>query len=64
MNKFKEFKLFFDIICFGCQHKETVDFLVADLFDIEGDLILSDVEHINLANRNCQNCQAYIFTDF
>ena len=31
---------------------------------MEGDLILSDVEHINLAKRNCQSCQAYNFIDF
>ena len=31
---------------------------------MEGDLILSDVEHISLANRNFQNFQAYNFIDF
>ena len=56
--------MFFDTTCFDCQHKETVNFRVADLFNTEVDLILSDIEHINLANRYCQNCQAYIFIDF
>ena len=53
MNKFKEFKFFFGVIFFDCQHKKTVKFLVADLFNIDSDLILSVVAHINLTNRNC-----------
>ena len=64
MNKFKKFKLIFDIICFDCRHKVTINFLAGDLFKIEGDLILSDAEYINFRNRNCQNCQACIFIDF
>ena len=64
MNKFKEFNFFFGVIFFDCQHKKTVNFLVADLFNIDSDLILSVVEHINLTNRNCRNCQVYIFFVF
>ena len=48
MNKFKKFKLIFDIICFDCRHKVTINFLAGDLFKIEGDLILSDAEYIIL----------------
>ena len=64
MNKFKEFKLIFDIICFDCWHKVITNFLVGDLFNIEGDLTLSDVEYINFGNRIYENCEAYIFIDF
>ena len=54
INKFKEFELIFDIICFDCWHKVTTNFLAGDLFNIKGDLILSDDECINFGNRNCQ----------
>ena len=57
MNKFKEFTFIFGIICFDCQHKVTTNFLVGNLFNIGGDLILSDAEYINFSNRNCQSCQ-------
>ena len=64
MNKFKEFKLIFDIISFDCWHKVTTNFLAGDLFNIEDDLTLSDVEYANFGNRSCQNCQVYILKIF
>ena len=64
MNKFKEFKLIFDIIFFDCWYKVTTNFLAGDLFNIEGDIIILDAEYINFSNRNFQNCHAYIFIDF
>ena len=64
IDKFKESKLIFDVICFDCHHKVTTNFLAGDLLNIEGDLTLSDVEYINFGNRSCQNCQAYIFINF
>ena len=64
MNKFKEFKLIFDIISFDCWHKVTTNFLAGNLFNIEDDLTLSDVEYVNFGNRSCQNCQVYILIYF
>ena len=46
INKFKEFELIFDIICFDCWHRVTTNFLAGDLFNVEGDLILSGAEYI------------------
>ena len=44
MNKFKEFRLIFDIICLDCLVKVTTIFIAGAVFNIEGDLTLSDVE--------------------
>lgn len=61
----KNFKIsyFFRLICIDCGHDENCDFLLGDVFNIKGDLILSEVEQINLSYKSCQNCENFIYID-
>ena len=64
LEKFNNFRLFFHLICADCQHEENFHFLLVGLLKIEGDLILSEVDQINLSHRSCQNCKSFIYIDF
>ena len=54
IEKFKNFRLFFHVICIDWEHEENFHFLLEDLFNIEGDLKLSEVEQINLLHKSRQ----------
>ena len=43
-KKFNEFRLIFYLIYVGCQQEENFHFSFGDLFNIEGDLILFEVD--------------------
>lgn len=64
IEKFNNFRLFYHLIGTDCQHEENFDFLLGHLFNIEGDLILSEVDQINLSHRTCQNWKNFIYIDF
>lgn len=64
IEKFKEFHLVFHLVCGDCQQEENFYFLLGDLFNIEGDLILSQVVHVNFSHRTCQDCKNFICIDF
>ena len=38
-EKFKNFRVFFHMICADCSHKEKFHFLLGNLFNMEGDII-------------------------
>ena len=38
--------------------------MLGDLFNIEGDLILSEVDQINLSHKTWKNCKNFIYIDF
>lgn len=61
IGKFKNFRLFFCLICIDCSHEENCYFLLGDLFNIEGNLILSEMEQINLSHKKYQNCKNFIY---
>ena len=46
IKKSNEFRLIFHLIWVDCQQEEKFHFLLGDLFNIEGDLILSEVDQI------------------
>ena len=64
LKKFKNFRLFFHLICTNFQHEEYFHLLLGDLYNIEGDLVLSEVVQINLSHRSCQKCTNFIYVDF
>lgn len=64
LKKFKNFRLFFHLICTNFQHGEHFHLLLGDLYNIEGDLVLSEVVQINLSHRSCQKCTNFIYVDF
>ena len=64
INKFNEFKLIVHLICIDCKNQENFHFCVGDLFNIEGDLILSEVDQINFSHMSCSSCGSFIYIDF
>ena len=54
-RKVQQISPFFYIICTECQYEERFHFLLGDLVNIEGDLILLEIDQINLSHRTCQN---------
>lgn len=52
------------LICVDCQEEENFHFLLGDFFNIEGDLILSEVDQIIFYYRTCQGFKNVIFLDF
>ena len=64
IEKFKNFRLLFHLLCIDCGHEENFHFLLGDLFNIEGDLILLQVDQINLSHKSRQNCKSFIYIDF
>ena len=50
-ENFSNFRLLFCLICTDCEHLEDFDILLEDLLNIDGDLILCDVDLINLSHR-------------
>lgn len=64
IEKFNKFRLVFHLICIACLHEENFHFLLGELFSIDGDLILSELDQINLLHRACQRCGNYIFAGF
>ena len=63
-KKINEFRLIFHLICVDCQQEENFHFSLGDLFNIEGNLILSEADQINFSHRTCQGCKNFIFIDF
>ena len=53
IKKFNAFRLIFYLISVDCQQEENFHFSLEDLFYIEGDLILSEVDQINFSHRTC-----------
>ena len=64
VEKFNNFGLLFRLICTDCEHEEDFHLLLGDLFNIESDLNLSDVDLINLSHRTCSGCKNFISLDF
>ena len=64
LEKFKNFRFFLHLICTAGQHEENLHFLLGDLFNIEGDIILSEVYEIDFSHRSCENCKNFIYIDF
>ena len=64
MEKFNEFRLIFDLICIDCLHEKEFHCLLGELFNIEGDLILSKLDQINLSHRACKGSRNFKFIDF
>ena len=63
-KKINEFRLIFHLICVDCQQEENFHFSLGDLFNIEGNLILSEADQINFSHRTCQGCKNFILIDF
>ena len=64
IEKFKNFHLFFRLICVDCGLRENSHLLLGDLFNSEGDIILSQVDQIHFSNKSCENCKNFIFIGF
>ena len=64
IEKFKNFHLFFRLICVDCGLKENSHLLLGDLFNSEGDIILSQVDQIHFSHKSCKNCKNFIFISF
>ena len=62
LNNFR--RLLFHLICADCEHKEDFHLLLGDLFNIEGNIILYDVDLINLSHRSCWGCKGLIYLEF
>ena len=54
IRKFHEFRPILHLICVEFQHEKNVRFYLGDLFNTEGNLILSAVDQINFSHRTCQ----------
>lgn len=63
IEKFKNLRFFFHLIRVDSGHEENCHFLLGNQFNIEGYLILSEVEQINLLHKSCQNCKNFIYID-
>ena len=63
VENFNNFRLLFCLICTDCEHVEDFHLLLGDLFNIECDLILFDVDLINLSHKTCQSCKNFIYLD-
>ena len=64
IEKVKNFGLFFRLSCVDCGLKENCHFLLGDLFNSEGNIILSQVDQINSSHKSCENCKNFIFIGF
>lgn len=64
IQKYKEFYLVFHLICVDYQQEENIHFLLGDVFNIEIDLMLFEVDQIILPCRIRQGCKNFIFIDF
>ena len=64
IEKFKNFHLFFRLICVDCGLRENSHLLLGDLFNSEGDIILSQVDQIHFSHKSCKNCKNFIFIGF
>ena len=64
MENYNNFRLLFRLICTDCEYVEDFQLLLGDLFNIEGDLILFDVDLINLSHRTCQGWKNVLYLDF
>ena len=42
--------------CADCSHEEKFHFLLGDLINMEGNIILSDVDESNFCHRKCRDC--------
>ena len=63
-ENFNNFRLLFHLICTDCEHVEDFHLLLGDLINIEGNLVLSDVDLIDLSHRTCQGCKNVLCLDF
>ena len=51
IKTFDKFWLIFHLICVDCQQEDNCHFSLGDLFNIEGDLIPSEVDQINFSHK-------------
>ena len=52
------------MICLSCidsQHEQTFPFFLGEIFNREGDIILSDIDLINFSHQSCNGCKNFIF---
>ena len=63
LEKFNNFRFIVYFIYTDFQQEENFHFVLGDLFNIDSDLILSEVDQTNLSLRNCQNCKNFIIVD-
>ena len=63
IKTFNEFWLIFHLICVDYQQEGNFHFSLGGLFNIEGDLILSEVDQ-KFSHRTCQGYKNFIFIDF
>ena len=64
IKKFSKFRLIFHIICLKCSHEDKFSILGGNSFNIERDLILSEIEQINLSYKTYTGCENWMFFDF
>ena len=64
VNTFENFRLLIQLFCVDCRHKQTFHFWGGEIFNREGDLILSHVDLINFSLQTCNGCKNFIFIDF
>ena len=64
IKKFSKFRLIFHIICLKCSHEDKFSIFGENSFNIERDLILSEIEQINLSYKTYTGCENLMFFDF
>ena len=66
VNTFENFHLLIHLVCVDCHHEQTlfIYFFCGEIFNREGDIVLSDVGLINFSHQTCNGCKNFMFIDF